>query len=65
MNGIDRHCLRNAEWKQPALQAAMAVAEPLRSFDTEDTEHMFLKTLIIIRWYTSMTHTNTHTRTYT
>ena len=47
MNGIDRHCLRNAEWKQPALQSVMAVAETLRNFDTEDTEHMFLKTLIV------------------
>ena len=43
VNGIDRHFLRNAEWKQPALQSVMAVAETLRNFDTEDTEHMFLK----------------------
>ena len=25
----------------------MAVADTLRNFDTEDTEHMFLKTLIV------------------
>ena len=47
MNGIDRHYLRNAAWKQPALHAATAVVETLQSFDTGVTEHMFLKTLIV------------------